>query len=254
MSNIKININDKYFCYILGLLWGDGYLHKGRVGISMISEDLGTLIPIFKKIGNWKINTSKRDNFKEQLTLRVSDKIFYGFLLKMDFHKKSKTSPIKILNIISDENHKYFLRGFFDADGCFYFNKNTRQCIITSNYEQDWKFISDFYYTKGWKHSVGRQKSKTGNRSFIRITNKSILEFGYYIYEDYFGLERKYIKFVEIENSYNRIITRIGNNKKKIYIDGVKYDSITEASNITSINREVIRYRLKSKNYNYLYE
>ena len=253
-NNIKVDINDKYFCYILGLLWGDGYLYNGRVGISMISEDLETLIPIFNRLGTWKMCKSKRNNYKEQLTLRVSDKDFYKFLTNMDYNVKSKKSPTKILSIINNDNHKYFLRGLFDADGCFYLNKNTRQCIITSNYEQDWSFISDYYSIRGWKHSIGRQISKTGSRSFIRITNKNILEFGEYIYEDYFGLDRKYTKFVEIKKSYSRDIIRIGNNKKVIYIDDIKYNSITDAVNITGINREIIRYRLKSKNYNYRYD
>ena len=101
---------------------------------------------------------------------------------------------------------------------------------------------------------TGQQTSKTGSRSFIRITNKNILEFGEYIYGDYFGLDRKYNKFLKIKNSYNKNIVRVGNNKKIIYIDDIKYNSITDAVNITGINREVIRYRLKSKNYNYSYD
>lgn len=255
--NIKIDINDKYFCYILGLLWGDGYLYKGRVGISMISEDLEKLIYLFNKIGTWRLNRYKRKNknWKEQLTLRVTDDIFYNFLVSMDYNNKSNTSPYKILKTINENNVKYFIRGLFDADGSFYLNKNTRQCIITSNYEQDWTFLSNLYDEKGWKFSINRQKSKTGNRSSIRITNKNIIEFSDYIYgDDFFGLERKYLKSIEIKESYNKKIIRVSKNKKKIYINDKLYDSITEASKITGIDREVIRYRLKSKNYNYVYE
>lgn len=252
-DTIKIDINDKYFCYILGLLWGDGYLYKGRVGISMISEDLEPLINIFSKIGNWKINKCHRKKYKEQLTLRISDKNMYSFLISMDFDIKSKTSPNKIVNLINENNFRYFLRGFFDADGCFYLNKNTRQCIITSNYFQDWDFLSNFFSKKGWKYSIGRQTSKTGNRSFIRITNKNILEFGNFIYSgDLFGIERKYNKFIEIKKSYVKKV-RVGHNKKSIYIDDIKYNSISEATLLTGINREVIRYRLKSKKFNYRY-
>jgi len=252
-ENIKIDINNKYFCYILGLLWGDGYLYKGRVGISMISEDLDPLVSIFSHIGDWKICKSSRKDYKEQTTLRVSDKKLYTFLTSMDFDIKSKTSPNKILNIIEEHNFKYFLRGFFDADGCFYINKNTRQCIITSNYSQNWDFLSNFYSSKGWKHSIGKQISKTGSRSFIRITNKDILKFGNFIYNgDPFGIERKYNKFIDIEKSYIKK-NRVGHNKKSIYIEDIQYDSISEAVLLTGINREVIRYRLKSKKFNYRY-
>lgn len=250
---IKIDLDNKYFCYILGLLWGDGYLYKGRIGITMISEDLEQLLIIFNSIGNWKINRSVRNNYKEQLTLRITDSNFYNFLVEMDYNIKSKTSPNKILSLLKENNIKYFLRGFFDADGCFYLNKNTRQCIITSNYEQNWEFITNFFNEKNWKHSIGRQKSETGNRSFVRMTNKDIVKFGKFIYEDFFGIERKYNKFLEIEKSYSKKIKRISSNKKSIYIDDIYYDSISDAVLITGLNRELIRYRLKSKNFNYKY-
>jgi hypothetical protein len=257
-NNINIDFENKYFCYILGLLWGDGYISKdgkdGRVSVTMISEDLDTLVPLFNKIGKWRVNKRVRKGNKEQLTIRVSDKSFYELLLTLDYDKKSKTSPNKVVELLPINNIKYFLRGFFDADGCFYINSNTRQCIITSNYHQNWDFISKLYEYKGWKYSIGRHHYKNGSSSFIRITNKSIIEFGEYIYDDFFGLNRKYIKFVKIKESYNREIFRVGYNKKIIYIDDIRYDSITEAVNITGINREVIRYRLKSKNYNYKYD
>ena len=38
-------------------------------------------------------------------------------------------------------------------------------------------------------------------------------------------------------------------NKKKVMIDGVLYDSISDASSINNIERSLIRYRLKSNNY-----
>lgn len=44
-------------------------------------------------------------------------------------------------------------------------------------------------------------------------------------------------------------------NKKAIIIDNIEYDSITSASKILNLNRDMIKSRLKSKNFiNYQYK
>ena len=73
MKNEKINcedfveLNDKYIIYILGFLWGDGYIsnlknkHKNyNVGLEISSKDFKDISNIFLKIGNWNIYHRKR--------------------------------------------------------------------------------------------------------------------------------------------------------------------------------------------------
>jgi len=256
-----IDVNNKYFCYFLGIMWADGYLYskgktKYRVEITLVEEDLRDIEYIFDKIGDWKKYTRnrKQNNHKIQLNFRVSNKELFNFLIDNDYLNKSNCEPTKILNMIPNNNTKYFIRGLFDGDGCFYYKNNTRQCIFTSNYMQSWTYLSDFFKNIKCKHSTGRQQSNTGSRSFIRITSKDIIIFGDYIYDDFFGLKRKYYKYVDIKNSYNlpkKI--RISKNRKSVCIEGILYKSITEASQLLNINRECLRHRLKSPNYNYRY-
>lgn len=255
-KDININIDDKYFCYFLGIMWADGYIYskgrtKNRIDITLVYDDLKDIEYIFDKIGYWKKYTRNRIGYKLQLNFRAIDNTLYNFLKEHDYDKKSKISPNKILRKISEKNIKYFLKGFFDGDGCFYYNKYTRQCVFTSSYDQNWMFLTKILNTLCVKNTSIKQISKSGCRSFLRITNRDIIKFGNYLYDDVdiIGLKRKYEKFLLIKESYLKKTIKIGNNKKSISIGGRIFKSISEASKLTNINRECIRYRLSSNNY-----
>lgn len=258
MSKIIIDLENKYFCYLIGLLWADGYIYsnnrtKNRIDITMLYDDISQLEYIFDKTGEWRKYERRRKNksYKKQLNFRITNSELYMFLEDMGYNIKSKSSPVKILSSISYEMKRYFIKGLFDGDGCFYHNNHTRQCSITSNYSQDWTFMQDILSDIGCSSSICRQKSKFGNKSSIRITNKDILKFGHYLYEDIdiIGIHRKYDKFKEIEASYLTKKNRVGNNKKVIYINNLKFESISEAAKSSGLTRPSIRYRLKSEEY-----
>jgi hypothetical protein len=257
-EKINIDFNNKYFCYILGLIWADGYVEKNsnRVTVSIIEEDMENIKYIFKETGFWLedyFNNEKR-KFKNQLRLSISDKYFSEFLSQNDFKEKSKKSPYKVLSLISSKNIKYFLRGISDGDGCFYYNKKnyTRQYVISSTYEQEWSYISDILKLLDCKYEIRKVINKKGKSksSLIRITNKDIIKFGDYIYDDFFGLERKFKIYKIIKNSYlenpyeNRKI-----RSKKLIINGIEYLSMLEASKCLNINRNTLRRRLKNNYY-----
>jgi hypothetical protein len=257
-NDINIDINCKYFCYVLGILWADGYIYsknrtKNRVEIALLYDDLIDIEYIFNNVGIWKKYKIIRKNSKHkpQLKFRVTDESLYNFLKENDYDIKSMKSPNKIIEKIPENNRKYFFKGIFDGDGCFYYKNNTRQCSITSNYEQDWEYITNLFDNLNCRYSIYKQISKSGKRSNIRITSKDIIKFGNYLYDDkeILGLKRKFIKFIEIKKSYQKIIKRIGNNKKSISINNEVYDSITDAVDKTNINRNIIRYRLKSEKF-----
>lgn len=257
MDKIDIDLDNKYFCYILGIIWADGYLYskhktKNRIEITMIYDDLKNIEYIFDKVGIWKKYTRirKNKNHKIQLNFRIINKELYLFLKENDYEIKSKTSPDKIISLIPKYNLKYFIHGLFDGDGCFYHRNKTKQCIFTSNYDQNWKFLSNILENISCKYSIGKQTSKRGSRSFLRMSSKDILKFGNYIYDDFFGLERKYKKYLDIKISYNKEKIIIGHNKREISIDKNLYPSITEAAIKIGISMNCLRYRLKSKNYN----
>jgi hypothetical protein len=260
---MKIDLNNKYFCYILGLLWADGYISKDRrIGVTMLYDDLSTLSYIFDKISNkWKYLERERiDNrtgklYHKTLTIRINDKRLFQFLSDNDYNIKSKTSPDKIIEKLEHNNLKYFIRGYFDGDGNFYHKGNIKQCSITSNYQQNWEFMQRILDNLNCRNYLNLQKSKNGKKSQIRITSKDFIKFGNFIYEDFFGLKRKYYKFVEMKESYNLRKIIISPNRKPIVVDNIRYESLTECVVKLKINRSCLRYRINSsnfQNYNYV--
>ncbi len=107
------------------------------------------------------------------------------------------------MEFIPKENLHYWIRGYFDGDGCFYFNQKwkTKQANIGSAYEQDWDYFLNFLNSinvsaKAFKNTHKKSNSKS---SLLRFCGKQIVNFGNYIYKGkLFGLNRKYDKFLLI--------------------------------------------------------
>lgn len=252
-NKIEIDIHNKYFCYLLGIIWADGHLEKNtnRVSISLIDLDIIDIEYIFHKVGKWNrdfCNNEKR-NYKNQIRLSISDKYFYDFLSDNDFKEKSIKSPNKIISLMNLDNIKYFIRGVSDGDGCFYYNKKnfTRQFVVSSSYYQDWTYLSSIASDMGCKYEVRRVVNSKSKSSLFRICNISILKFGNFIYDDFFGLKRKYFKFLEIKESYLEEPYKYRKyNTKEITIDDIFFNSMNEASNYFNIDRNTLRRRLKN--------
>ena len=214
-NEINIDLKNKYLCYVLGIIWADGTVsHKeiGRIHIKLVKEDIENIEWVFLKLGTWKkILCKGKNSWKDTIRLSKSDKKFKQFLFDNDYDKKSYASPDKILELIPEKNIKYFLRGIFDGDGCFFvknYERNDgtkRQAFISSTYEQDWKYMEDICNKINCKFKIKRiinNKQKNYKSSCFAISSGDIIRFGNYIYEDFFGLDRKYKKFIEIKESY----------------------------------------------------
>lgn len=195
----------KEVSYILGFLWADGYLNPSgyTIATEIISEDAINLIPIFTQTGKWNITYRQRKHWKPQTKICSFGKSLYSFLTSMDYY--DKTTPKQILNLIPKDLQHYWWRGYFDGDGCFYYNKKQylRQLAITSDYDQDWTFVVKLSKSLGIKkHQIKQTISpKSYSSSQFRITNKSdITKFANYIYQDYdgLGLKRKHDKYLLI--------------------------------------------------------
>jgi hypothetical protein len=252
-KKINVDLNDKYFCYLLGLIWSDGHVDKksNRVLISLKEDDMNNIKYIFDKTAKW--NTTYCDNskrgYKNQLRFDISDKIFHDFLTHHYFLNKSIESPDLLVEKIKRENLKYFIRGVIDGDGCFYYNKKnyTRQLVITSTYEQNWNYLINYFQLIGCKYEIRRINNNKSKSSLIRVTNKDIIKFGESIYEDFFGLNRKYENYKTIKESYlenpykNRKI-----RTKKIIIEGKEFQSMLDASVYFGLNRNILRKKLLS--------
>lgn len=158
---------------------------------------------------NWNISYRQRKNKQKSIKFSINSRLLVDHFITYEYDNKSKVSPNKILNIIPENNKKFFFLGLSDADGCFYVNiKNSvYQYSIASSYDQDWSHMINLFNQLNIKYSIKRSERRINNGTFskyshIRITNKKdIIKFGEYIYSNEFkGLNRKYKKYTKIKN------------------------------------------------------
>jgi hypothetical protein len=259
INKINIDTNNKYFCYLLGLIWSDGHIEKktNRIALSLVEDDIYDIKDIIDKVGVWNYRycDNKKRNYRNQISIRMSDLKFKKFLADNDFLEKSFRSPDKVISLMPKDNLKYFIRGISDGDGCFYYNKKqyTRQFCISSTYYQNWNYMVDIFNNIGCKFKIERIEKENSKFSLIRVTSKDILKVGNYIYDDdFFGLSRKYQKFKLIEESYDIKTHKAKNGARKpIIIEGIKYISLKDASKSLSINISTLAKRIKNGTYNY---
>ena len=116
VEEFKNNIT-KERAYFLGFLWADGSIVRTSVSIEINSRDMEELRDIFFHTCEWGEYQRCRPNRQKQSTISRSDKLFNVYLRHYDYHIKSNTSPYKILNDLSEENKKYFIRGWIEGEG-----------------------------------------------------------------------------------------------------------------------------------------
>ncbi len=231
-------VKTKEIAYILGYLWGDGWLyHQGSsYGIFICTTDY-FLNPILSATGQWLESSRRRENRKKSYTYQFSSIALYEYLISMDYKSKDK-SPDKVLKTIPDHLKHYWFRGLSDADGCFYIgkNKSIRQFSMAGTYTQDWKYMEDLLKELDIYYKVVRTTStRSHTSSIVRITNKlGVAKFGDYIYQEYdgLGLPRKYDKYIEIISGMpSRTHYEVNKKKGKIlqkYPDLIRSNSSEE--------------------------
>lgn len=213
-----INPDTPEAAYLLGFLWADGYMASYKNGTSFLKSlvlegvrsDIEPLYnSVFKKFGNWLIYYRKRFGRRESITIQTFSHELTNWCEINGFMKKSYRLAAPVLNIIPEDLKPYWFRGYFDGDGCFYFNKKNRarQCVLAGHFDQDLNFFADLLKNLDIKYSfihnehLNKISGNINRYSAIRFTGrKNTKAFGDYIYQDNvsLGLTRKYNKFVEM--------------------------------------------------------
>jgi len=212
-DNLDIsNHMNKYFAYLLGFLWADGNIYQGKINKSIhrivleINEnDMNNILPYllngFPFTGNY---TRQRKNWKPTKIINTNNKYLFKFLYENDYLNKSITPPIKILNLIPDNLKYYWIRGYFDGDGCIYINKKNyiNHIVFSSSYNYNWDFITQILNNLNIKFNIINTISKNNNKSSaLRIINKNdIIKFANYLYydDDLICLKRKQVKIYSL--------------------------------------------------------
>jgi intein-encoded DNA endonuclease-like protein len=203
-----INVETPEIAYILGFLWADGYLGSNySINTEIVSDDAIILEKVFLSTGKWHIFQRKRTGYRPQTKFSCNAKLLCEYLTELGFKNKNKC-PQKLLKTIPKNLQNYWFRGYFDGDGCWYFNPKgyLRQCVISSKHQQNWKFMIELLkelkiskYRINKIHRINK-KGVENKSSQIRVCSlDAIKKFGNYIYGgNQFGLERKLDKFIDM--------------------------------------------------------
>ena len=224
--DFSLTKNPKELAYFLGYFWADGYIdQKGSLTIEIVKEDADDIVEIFDRLATFQKYNRKREGRKEQTTLRYkNEKENVDLLYFLGKYPKSIESHEKIINYIPNKYIEYFLRGFFDGDGCLYITKTkylAAQMVISGRYETDWSFLVDFLKERyGITFRIKRVDNEARKYSQILCTDsKEIQGFLNRLYnvKDNIWLNRKYEKAKII---LNQVFCCKENSNKKDDIKG----------------------------------
>jgi len=210
---------DRYFTYLLGYLWSDGYVERYRTVLEISEEDAMCIINDIKKIDFLNINTMSRQRKerKPQMSIYFCNSKFYDSYMSKYFINKNVSSPTYLLSDIPEHLRRFFYLGLIDGDGCFYFKNKTRQFVLSSSYDQDWNSIELLFQNLNIRqYEIRRTINKNGSKnSIIRVKKHKEIESLYnYLYPNGYeiGLKRKYFKCKEIVDNP----PKYSSNKSKI--------------------------------------
>jgi transposase len=143
---LKINCAEK--AYILGLLYSDGGVcinnNSRCVKLTLQKRD-SYILDIFNKLV--KSNRPIYNSDGKYPTLQITNKKFVNNLIKLGVIP-NKTLTIKFPTFITEQFLFDFIRGVFDGDGYFYFDKNKKRgtWAICGNYEFCMELYEKLYY------------------------------------------------------------------------------------------------------------
>jgi len=212
-----LNLDTKEKCYLLGLLMADGYITKNSLWMYLVEDDLINLQPLLNKVLPFNYYRRELKNRKPQMCLNIHSRHLIKSL-NTDFQFNDKSNVFYDINI-NKKYLKYYLRGYFDGDGCFfiksYFDKRRNKNYINSSFNVssthnfDWSNLESILKEYNIEYRIVRYNYPEKNSKFSRIviTKKSeMLKLINFLYEDKYdniGLLRKYNKAKEIKNFIN---------------------------------------------------
>jgi ribonucleoside-diphosphate reductase alpha chain len=220
---------DEEFAHYLGWLTGDGCIDATdakAVTIYGTDEDKDAVLPrhhaLLTRITGFASKPSVQAN--GTLQLRVTRHAFAAFLRGLGVtgeRAAHKTVPYAIFEA-PEEALTAFLRGLFDADGCVVSMKNgTRYVGLGSRSEELLLGVQELLGSLGIASRIYNTGTKTNSFSYtrkdgssasygsdgpsfdLRITGRSLREFGIRIGFSLLGKQRKLLSIVDSTNFYN---------------------------------------------------
>lgn len=215
-------INKDYFkkwsknmSYILGLICADGnlyndnYRNKGKVSISLATEDRQLLEDIALGMET-DIGVVKDRSTCKQSELTVYNMEIYNDLIQLGLSER-KSLTLKWLSNVPEEYQKDFLRGYFDGDGSLTFqqqSKNSKKVVI--------QFLGTDDFLKGISKTIENHlgiKYKDSERTQTKIKclryrtkqARDILEWMYEGSHESLYMIRKRDRYYDYKNTVQRL-------------------------------------------------
>lgn len=217
--------NENYFdnvdipnkAYILGFLYADGCNHSDRncITLSLQDVDKEILEKMNKELENEKPlyfyeNSKYNNKWHDTYTICLFSEHMSNVLSNKGCTPR-KSLTLKFPDWLQQELIRHFVRGYFDGDGCVYYDEKRHRCqasIVSSKFFCDG--LSGLMRELGLKHSIEHANHNNENTRTICVCgNKSCLDFLSWIYDDAdLYLERKYQKYKNFKEWYlNKINT-----------------------------------------------
>lgn len=198
--------------YLLGYFYADGCLCGKTKGyyypsLEILRSDSHSVIKCLESIkSNFTLkHRTRKNSTKDQTCINILSKD-----KNINLFKQVMIDKINMKNILSaiDISYlNYFIRGFFDGDGCISISKsNHSRLYFYGSFDQKWDLLFDIFRQLNIKYAYQKITRKNGlhKSSFICISNKHGINILYeYMYPNRvydFGLSRKYEKLNSIKN------------------------------------------------------
>ena len=217
--------NDHYFktwsnemAYVLGLLAADGHVAVTKTGqhIVMINlkESDKELVERIKKFVDYSgpIYSQRKSNGETQAVLTMTSKEMVNDLRVLGLGQ-NKTHSLVWPNSIYDEFVPHFVRGYFDGDGCiFYENSANKDNLLTVNIIGTPSFIdylkNQYHIMSGNAHGYIAKKGVVNSMVINgKFAARSFLDWIYKDSTEETRLSRKY-------NIYQKFLLDYGTDKK----------------------------------------
>lgn len=201
----------KELVYLLGYFYADGSLSPSKKYpvIELQEEDGNYLFKLAKRqlLTNKFRKRDRKNSSVSQIAFNITSKK-YRKLFENIMSNKIDMNIIK--DYISEEDYPYFLRGFFDGDGCICLRKTKSVIYFYGSFDQNWSFVLNILDSLSIKynHSLNIRKEGRHKSSFICVSSKydcaKLFEYLYPNCAYDFGLFRKYEKLLISKMSIKR--------------------------------------------------
>lgn len=224
VHNFFDKIDEEIKAYLLGFYYADGYLNKQRkrIKISINHNDI-EIIELFKTfiapmniIGDY-IRSSKNKNqtYSHFKSIQIYSPHITETLTNYGMGNRKTYIPLKDLSFINDNMMRHFIRGYFDGDGCVYFQTAKRKQTLKNGIEKEYKNINYLWYMVSYtkEHLEILKKwletndiypniyTNKANNYLLSVTKKdSFFKLRELLYQDAnFFLKRKKDKFFSVD-------------------------------------------------------